>query len=572
MAVPQLSRPVVQRPAAEVRPHWVLYVALGVITAAVLVYGAAEQLFDTNFLFLWETTPLLAGDHPYRDFYEMGWPLMTVMSAAVQWAVGYRLIGEFLIQWTFIVASILIGFHLAIRLSHSVWASLTTTLIAIAIIAATPTYHFPKLFFYPVAVWVAWWYMAAPNVRRAVVVGLVTAAAFLYRHDHGVYIGIGAVLAFVLARIVNPVSRGWRSSAREVAAFAAAAIVPLLPWAILVQSNEGLIDYVQTRSAWGRMWSAHGFPYEALRDFNPAAVVRGSVLPSRASAEHWLLQLTLLLPVLALVRAAIEAMSRRQSGRRMPPLEIGQTVIAAAMVMIVGIQLFREDGYFVAVLPLAAALGAQMLAGPGAGAMPVWRIVQRVVAIGTLLVTCVAVVGYVNAWDLLKPSEANELGPTFHRLLTSPPIDALQPAETARQVHHTEWLTSDADARQKILLRYVHDCTRDGDRILVTGSTPYDVDYYAERPIAGGHIEWHHGWLSDPTHARKSLELLRTQSVPFAFSTGDPVLADLQKYPEILQYFQQNYVEVEGSAGQLLVDRRRQPTGRFGALGLPCFH
>jgi len=500
----------------------------------------------------------------------MGWPLMTLMSAAAQWAVGYRLIGEFLIQWTFIVASILIGFHLAIRLSHSVGASLTATLIAIAIVAATPTYHFPKLFFYPVAVWVAWWYMAAPNVRRAVVVGLVTAAAFLYRHDHGVYIGVGAVLAFVLARIINPASRGWRSSAREVVAFAAAAFMPLLPWAILVQSNEGLIDYVQTRSEWGRMWSAHGFPYAALRDFNPASVVTGHVLPSRGPAEHWLLQLTLLLPVFALVRMAREAMSRRNSGRRVS-LEMCQTVIAAAMVMIVGIRLFREDGYFVAVLPLAAALGAQLLAGPGAGATPMWRTVQRVLAIGTLLVTCVAAVGYVNAWDLLEPSEINELGPTFHQLLASPPIDGLQLSAPALHIQRAEWLTSDADARQKILLRYMHDCTRAGDRILVTGSTPYAVDYYAERPIAGGHIEWHHGWRSDPTHARESLQLLRTQSVPFAFSTGDPVLADLEKYPEILHYFQQNYVEMEGSQGQLLVDRRRQPTGHFGALGFPCF-
>jgi hypothetical protein len=117
----------------------------------------------------------------------------------------------------------------------------------------------------------------------------------------------------------------------------------------------------------------------------------------------------------------------------------------------------------------------------------------------------------------------------------------------------------------------MHDCTRGGDRILVTGSTPYDVDYYAERPIAGGHIEWHHGWRSDPAHARQSLRLLQTQSVPFAFSTGDPVLVDLEKYPDIRHYFEQNYVEVEGSHGQLLVDRRRQPTGRFGALGFPCF-
>jgi hypothetical protein len=384
-----------------------------------------------------------------------------------------------------------------------------------------------------------------------------------------VYISIGTLLAFLLARAVNPASRRWRSSARELVAFTVAAVVPLLPWAILVQSNEGLIDYVQTRAAWGRTWSPDRFPYLALRDFNPGSVLTGGVMPSRAAAEHWLLQLTLLLPVFVLVRAAIDVISRRSEQR--VSLETCQAFIAAAMVMIVGIRLFREDSYFTVVLPLSAALGAQLLAGPRQNSEGAWRIVQRALAVVTLLVTCVAVVGYVNAWDLLKSSEVNELGPTFRQLMTTPPIDALQPADTARQVQRADWLASDADERQRIALRYMHDCTGAGDRIFVTGSTPYQVGYYTERPIAGGHVQWHHGWRSDPVHARQSLELLQHQSVPFAFSTHDPVLADLEKYPDIRTYFQQNYVEVEGSQGQLLVDRTRQPTGRFGALGLPCF-
>jgi hypothetical protein len=155
--------------------------------------------------------------------------------------------------------------------------------------------------------------------------------------------------------------------------------------------------------------------------------------------------------------------------------------------------------------------------------------------------------------------------------LTTPPIDALQPADQARSVQSAEWLTSDADARLALMLRYMHDCTREGDHIFVTGSTPYQVGYYTERPIAGGHLEWHQGWLSDPLHERQSLMLLRTQSVPFAFSTHDPVLDDLRAYPDIRRYFQENYVPLEGSGGLLLVDRRRHATGRLGARGLPCF-
>lgn len=569
MSVVDLT-PSARRSAREVRAHWLLYAAIGALTLAVLAYGVVEQLFDTNFYVLWEATALLAGDHPYRDFYQMGWPLLTLMSTAVQWAVGYRLIGEFAIHWTFIVASILIGFHLALRLSRSVWASVVTTLIAIAIVGATPTFQFPKLFFYPVAVWVSWWYLARPSMQRAAAIGAVTAVSFLYRHDHGLYIGVGAMLAFALARLVHPAARQWRTSAAEIAVFAGVAILVLLPWAVLVERNEGMVDYVRTRAAWGRTWAPDRMPYFALRDVNPATVLAAGGLPGRAAAEHWLLQITLLLPLLVIIRAAIESVAE-QAGHRRSATERCEAVIAAAVVILVGMRLFREDGYFTVVLPLSAALGAQLLAAPGQQARAAWRVAQRALAVGVAITTSVAAAGYAASWDLFEPGERSELRPAFTQLLTTPPIDAIEPADRARQMQPAEWLSSDADRRQRFAFRYMHDCTRNGDRIFVTGSTPYQVGYYTERPMAGGHVQWHHGWRSDPVHARQSLQLLETQSVPFAFSTHDPVLADLQKYPDIQRYFQRNYVEVEGSGGLLLIDRRRQPTSRFGALGLPCF-
>jgi len=572
MSIVESPYPASRRSATEIRARWMLYAVVAVLTLAVLMYSVVEQLSDTNFYFVWQATALLAGDHPYRDFYEMGSPLMTLMSAQMQWATGYRLIGEFLIHWTFIVAGVVISLHLAHRLSHSLWASLTTTLIAIAIIAATPTYHFPKLFFYPLAVWVLWRYMEAPSVRRGAVVGLVTDAAFLFRHDHGIYIGTGAVLAFVMARVINPAARGWRSSAREIVAFTVAAAVPLLPWAILVQRNEGLIEYVRARAAWGDTQAPAGLAYLMLllHDFNPATILGVGGLPSREAGQRWLLQLTLLLPLIMLVSAVIDIVTHRRDEQPLS-LETARAIIAAAMVIIVAIRLSREDSYFVVALTLSTVLGARLLAATGPSATRVWRIVQPLLAVSTLVVTGVAVAGYVAAWDLLKASEARELAPTFHQLLTTPPIDALQPVTRARSTQPADWLENESDARLLLALRYMHDCTRDGDHIFVTGSTPYQVGYYTQRPIAGGHLEWHQGWLSDPAHERQSLMLLRRQPVPFAFSTHDPVLDDLRAYPDIRRYFQENYVPIEGAGGLLLVDRRRQVTGHFGAVGFPCF-
>jgi len=69
----------------------------------------------------------------------------------------------------------------------------------------------------------------------------------------------------------------------------------------------------------------------------------------------------------------------------------------------------------------------------------------------------------------------------------------------------------------------------------------------------------------------QSLALLQKQSVPFAFSTTDPVMDDFKSYPKIREYLLQHYMELEGSEGMLLVDTRRKPTGTFAALGFPCF-
>jgi hypothetical protein len=120
-------------------------------------------------------------------------------------------------------------------------------------------------------------------------------------------------------------------------------------------------------------------------------------------------------------------------------------------------------------------------------------------------------------------------------------------------------------------IEYLRDCTVAGDRIFVTGSTPFQVGYYTRRPPAGGHIFWRQRFLRDPAREQQSLEMLQRQSVPFAISTNDPVLKDLEVYPRVHEYMAKHYVEVEGFNGNLLVDGRRQPTGTFGPAGLPCF-
>ena len=119
---------------------------------------------------------------------------------------------------------------------------------------------------------------------------------------------------------------------------------------------------------------------------------------------------------------------------------------------------------------------------------------------------------------------------------------------------------------------YLRDCTRPGDRLLVTGNTPFYIPYYTERPMAGGHLYWHSMYRHEDDQQQAALRLLAAQSVPFAVSSSDPVMGDFTRaYPLVARYLATRYEEVPGTHGRILVERQRARTGTFGPDGWPCF-
>jgi hypothetical protein len=489
--------------------------------------------------------------------------------------------------------------------------------LALVILANTPTYHYSKLFVFPLTIWLAWRYMDHPGVRRSAALGLTAAIAFLFRHDFGVYVGLASVVAFALARVAVPASRRLRLIVNDAAAYAAAVAVVVTPWAIVVHVSEGLVEYTQMRAALYQRPGANLvhvslFKLNPLRQLTPdppptpkPAVVaffwddsaderlqhelerelrlrrlderdaRGrwqyevpnvydaglfrldpyitdatgfqwdrleevrSRLPARDNVALWLQQMALLIPLVLLAAAASEIWRNRYRSDAVTS-DAWRMALAGTFLVVVDLALFREPSYMVTVAPLTAALSARFLAAP--------RSLRWACAIGVLLLTGFAAVVWVRRTPLFRPSElANDISGAFEQLLASPPVEA------------------------NASFRYLHDCTAPGDRLLVTGDNPFHVSYYAQRPIAGGHLAWHHGWRSDPVHETQSLALLQSQSVPIAVSTHDPVLDDFQRYPRIREYLLKHYAEVEGSNGLMLVDTRRQPARRFGPMGYPCF-
>jgi len=554
-----------------------LWVA-GVLQVLVLILTAKAQIYDTNFNTLAETPGLLAGDHPYRDFFDWGVPLQAALSVTMQWLVGYRLIGEFALQWVFIAAGLVMSMRIALRLSNSLVASSICILPAILIFPGVPTVHFSKMFIYPAAILIIWRYIDAPNVQRAAAMGAFAAVAFLFRHDHGVYVGVGVLLGMVMAWLAHSRNRRARAAARELIVCALAVGILLAPWAMVVARSEGLIDYVQARAFINSKWSVRQPVFLQVLQMNPRLVLTprdpggqglAAWLPTKSAAQDWLMQISVMVVLISLTMA-LAALLRALLKREPVSAETCKLLLASAVVALVESRLFREPSYFALVAPLVAALSARLLVS---SSMVVT--LTRTVGGALLLISTIAVGGFSGVW--LNPDDlVRSLPGTLETLTASPPLDGLEPLGEALRIKRTDWPESvDWDqvnsARSNVLLRYMRECAAPGDRILVSGQTPYEVSYYVERPLAGGHLYWHDQWRSDAVREQQSLDLLQHQSVPFAFSTHDPVLDDLNAYPHIRAYIQANYAELEGSFGRLLVDRRRTPVRAFGALGLPCF-
>jgi len=280
------------------------------------------------------------------------------------------------------------------------------------------------------------------------------------------------------------------------------------------------------------------------------------------------MQMALIVPAVLLASQLLQ-LARRPAGTDLAP-NTYHVIVATLFLLVAESRLFREASYVVLVTPIVAAFAAGLL-WPREREAPRVRAARLVVAVPLFALTVYAIVAWTRGTQIFHPlGIADSVESTFQRMGTSPPIDTYEPEAHAVHVSRVEWNAGSID-RGAVLTRYMFDCASADDRVLVTGMTPFHIAFYAHLPVAGGQLFWHHKWRTDPVHEQETLGLLRRQSVPFVFSANDPVFEDFTAYPAILSYLREYYVEVEGSSGLMLVDRRRMPVRQFGELGLPCF-
>jgi hypothetical protein len=572
----------------------------GVWGLALLVFGASFVLrfldpgfTNDHFRLLAQARQILDGELPFRDFVDPGVFLQIQISALFQQVFGYRLLGEALLCIASLSAGYALTFALSARASGSLFIALVVTVLAIAM--HPRLYAYDKVLLLPLGILVLWRYAERPTTKNLALLAVVTAIAFLVRHDHGVYIAAGA--AATLAAVHG---RGGIGPLLGRAAYCAAfGALPLLPFLVFLEANGGVAEYFGSAIAY-TLERGEG-KREVLDDvtaFNldPAdGPIRGGApglslalgLVDPDNAVPWLYHLFLVLPV-----AAVAVLVRR----RLPPrpglahmsAETPKILGAAVLCLAADRLLLRHplDYRLADAAAPTAVIGAwllgQWLVGRSRPATtddreqprPVvraavsagwrWAVAAVVVGVTWLSIASVAdVQAQLARIRLLDgPSAvADRATDVLDDLTTSPPIDA--------------WASRRSNGF-KGLVRYVHECTAPGDRLLVTWFAP-DAYYYSGRGFAGGQLFWFSHWADSPEDERLILERLRQQSVPIVIARAERYSAFAGDYGLVGEHIAAHYrLAAESSFGgeepyQVFVDRRLEPTGTYRPYALPCF-
>ena len=188
----------------------------------------------------------LLGDRPVRDFTDPGWPLTYLLSAA-----AWRVAGEAMwVEWTLAATALALAAACTVIAAHRLSGSLTIALLvtALEILIYPRTYSYPKIVAYAVAACVMAALAVRPSRARIVLMAAVIAAAFLLRHDHGLYIGVASAICLLLGSRPD----GFAAALRRVAGLTGATAAFLLPWIVFVTLNGGLPAYFETALEFAR--------------------------------------------------------------------------------------------------------------------------------------------------------------------------------------------------------------------------------------------------------------------------------------------------------------------------------
>jgi len=528
-----------------------VYAALFALTAAFRFLALKSGFVNDHFVYISGGRQMLFGEWPTRDWIDPGLPLMFAASAFAQKIFGPTLLAEaMLVSVAFGLAAACTAAGVR-QLTGSMTLALLATLLEVAVFPRT--YSYPKILAYAAAFLAYGWYLKRPGTERVVVMAVIVAIAFLFRHDHGLFLGIGATLTILLGSTRRSV---------DLTTLSLTTLAFVFPYLLYVELHGGLLVYFRTGIEFSRR--------EASRQWHIWPRVFGGERP----LESALLYELYLLPIIALAaltaarfrRAApVGSGSSRAAGWRAAAASVAPVAVVA---LLVDFSFIRD--------PLNTRLADAIVPAVFVGA---WLLKNAFSSSSVRLVTAPVAVLFV----LLFSASVLAVGSTYEE------IDRAGLLGHRQEIPH-RFVERTADLTQRFVdyqmptaasrllvpfFKYVDRCTKSDDRLLV-GGFMVEVPFYSQRLFAAGQ-EYFGAYFSSDANERFAFDRLRRQRVPFALLPSEDAAGFDSSFPIVAPYVRAHYAPLtdvpvdEDQTIRILVSRDLPVTGHDAETGWPCF-
>jgi hypothetical protein len=499
---------------------------------------------------------MLMGERPVRDFADSGWPLMYLLSAAAWRATGDALATE----WAIAAGAFALGAACTVVAAYRLSASLAIAVLVttVEVLIYPRTYSYPKVLAYAVASWAMVPLASRPSRQRVALMSVIVAVAFLLRHDHGLFIGVGAAVCLAVA---GGLAR-WQDALQRIGVLTGMTAVFLLPWAVFVALNGGLLPYFQGGIEYSRAEAA------ATSLTTPPLLSLGTPVNTIANAEAWLFWLFWGITVVCGAVLVVRVLR----GRERWTGEAGAVAGVATMAVLVNASFVRQALQVRlpdAVVP-AAVLGAWAL---GLCWTAQWRLrtLQRVVQLATVGVLMVSLAALGRITDLAGQYDNTDVG--------RGPARATEHAQEVAGLvlsRHRDNLSPPSRVSRALMpfIAYLDRCTSTSDRLIVTGEFP-EVLVIAGRKFAGDGVVFG-SWYASEVHQDRTVEQLLMSPPLFVIHAGD-YEGFRGRFPLVDRFATGAYepfteIPVEGTGNaRILVHRDRVPVRTDAATGWRCF-
>jgi hypothetical protein len=406
-------------------------------------------------------------------------------------------------------------------------------------------------------------YARRPTTRRVVGGAVLTAVAFLFRHDYAVLAGVGILLGYAAA--------GDRTRAlRHGAIYVGLTALLLMPSLAYVQYHAGLFRYVRDSIVVSQREAERtglaAWPAFTMTSESGQPVSAASFFDVEQNGVTWLYYVMRLLPFAAAAMVWKAGIGTERPSVRAAALAIaGMSAFAVPFWLrgSVAVRLGDLGPLFSTLLAIVCSQTFRVSAGTRAWGRSVVAVIMLVVLGATAL--SATTVGYVrtqlNTSGLARSWAATrERTDELSKALATLPDAALVEGNTPFRI-----------------ARYVNTCTQPSDRIVMMSYQPETLPY-ARRLFGAGRLSVIPKYILGPENEAELVGFWQRQSVPLVLVEFDEFLTTTgHDFPVVRRYLREHYHE-DGSIGlstsrtlHVFATNDRAPLSTFGDERLPCF-